>query len=235
MSTAWLPPPPHRGTLRYPPPGRIPLPPLQREWLRWFLYGYFGVVHRFRAHGQHHVPETGPVIIASNHPSYYDPFLVAMTLRRKVTYMTWDAFMALPVLGSLATWLGAFPVSIDWATRRSLQAAISILRSGDALGIFPEGSRSVSGQLDAIKPGAARMALRNQVPIVPVSIRGAARCFGVRHTVPTPGPLSVVYHPAIIPPPIPPGGSKALRPIERAMTEQLEARIRSGLDPRDRL
>src|SRR5262249_43282988 len=106
----------------------------------------FRILFAVEYHGLENVPETGPVILAGNHPSYLDPILVGLPVKRTIRFMAWDALFKVPVLGWLIRSLGAFPVDIRRGRGESAyRAALRVLESGDALGIFPEGQRSERG------------------------------------------------------------------------------------------
>ena len=222
--------------LRYPLTGTGPRLAWRLEWIRGLLYIYFGSLHRFRFSGLENVPESGPLIIASNHPSYFDPFLISAPLRRPLTFMAWDALWTVPMLGRLAGWLGAFPVSLKQAGRNSIETANRILSQGRALTIFPEGERSHTGELGKLRAGPVRLAIKHGAPIVPVSIQGAYRCWNRHRRLPRPGPISIVYHPPIRPPA---DAASLARPerrvIETQLTARLEQAIRSRMDPREKL
>src|SRR5262245_46939803 len=94
-------------------------------------------------HGVENVPEEGAVIIAGNHPSYLDPLLVGLPIRRKIRFMAWDALFKVPLLGQVIKAVGAFPVDIRKGQgEAAYRQALSVLESGEALGVFPEGQRS---------------------------------------------------------------------------------------------
>lgn len=198
-----------------------------REVCRWIIYLYFGTLHRVRWRGVERVPADGPVILAANHQSYYDPLFVAAPVPRVVHYMAWDRIFSVPVLGRLAVFLGAFPVDTERADRRSLRAAREVLGRGDVLGIFPEAGRGdAGGHLVKMKPGAARLSLATGAPVVPVSLWGAFRAWSRHRRWPMPGRIRVVYHPPVPPPPVDPaGGPQALREAQEAMMQSIVARI----------
>src|SRR5262245_36085081 len=97
-------------------------------------------------HGLENVPENGSVIIAGNHPSYLDPALVMMPLKRPVRFMAWDALFNIPLFGLLIRALGAFPVDIRRGKGEAVyHQAWRVLERVEVLGIFPEGGRSEWG------------------------------------------------------------------------------------------
>lgn len=124
--------------------------------------------------GLHHVPATGPAIIAPNHISVLDSFFVPLVLPRRITYVgkaeyldDWKTRWLFPAMGMI-------PIDRSGgdASRRALDAAAEVLEAGELFGIYPEGTRSRTGQLHKGHTGVARLALRTNSPIVPVGIIG---------------------------------------------------------------
>ncbi len=128
----------------------------------------------FTATGRDNVPATGPVVIVPNHKSFWDPFFVAIVLRRPVHFMGkaehFDGPMAKVFLR-----LGAFPVRRGASDAEALETARAILRRGDALALFPEGTRVREEGLGTPKRGAARLAIEAGAPLVPATITGTEK------------------------------------------------------------
>lgn len=129
--------------------------------------------------GLEHVPETGPVILASNHRSFADSVVIPVVVPRKVVFLAKsDYFTGTGVRGRLQrAWfegLGMLPVDRDdtKAAMASLDVALDVLARGEAFGIYPEGTRSRDGRLHRGRTGAAHLALTAGVPVVPVGLRG---------------------------------------------------------------
>ena len=149
-------------------------------------------------HGVENIPERGAVIIAGNHPSYLDPVLVMLPVKRKIRFMAWDALFKVPVLGQLIRAMGSFPVDIRKGKGESaFREAVKVLSSGDALGIFPEGQRSEEGPMGELRTGVARLAVETGAAIVPVTIGGAYRAWPKWKLLPKPAKIIVRYHPPI--------------------------------------
>jgi 1-acyl-sn-glycerol-3-phosphate acyltransferase len=129
--------------------------------------------------GLHHVPATGPVIVASNHLSFFDSVVIPVVVPRKVVFLAKsDYFTGTGVKGSLVrAWfegLGMLPVDRDdtKAAIASLDTALAVLEKGEAFGIYPEGTRSRDGRLYRGRTGVAHLALTSGCPVVPVGLRG---------------------------------------------------------------
>lgn len=177
---------------------RARVPPFAHDALRVFARWLFTFYHDIRVHGAHHVPREGAVIIAANHPTYLDPAFLMVGVERPVRFMAWEKPFRLPLLGSLLRAYGAIAVDMKKPGRASFEAAIKVLRSGEAFGIFPEGGRTKS--LDAMNPfksGVARLALISGAPIIPATIVGGRRVWRRGELVPKPGPITVYFHPPL--------------------------------------
>jgi len=134
-----------------------------------------------RAHvrGREHVPRAGAGIVVSNHIAAVDPGVLMAVLPRPIALMS-KAKNARGVLRLFIPLLGAFTVRRGAADRRALQVAEQVLQQGRLLCMFPEGTRSPNGALGMAHGGAALLARRSAVPIIPVAITGTPRIF-MRH------------------------------------------------------
>lgn len=162
--------------------------------VRWIPIIYFKIFHRIEFHGRENVPVTGPVIIAANHVSYYDPIIVGTGISRDIEFMAWNKLFSIPILGRVIRFFGAFPVESSKTDKSAYVSALRTLLKGKALIIFPEGERSVDGNVKGLKSGIARIALKTDAWIVPVTIVGAFETFSRHRLLPRPGKISVYYH-----------------------------------------
>jgi 1-acyl-sn-glycerol-3-phosphate acyltransferase len=129
----------------------------------------------FRVEGVDHVPDTGPVIVAGNHLHNADPVLVEIAIPRTLHYMAKKELFSVPVVKWIISWVGCFPVNRGTADRSAIRNAEARLKHGIAIGMFPEGTRSVSRSLKTALPGAAMIAQMTGCPILPVAITGSER------------------------------------------------------------
>ncbi|HSB72227.1 MAG TPA: lysophospholipid acyltransferase family protein [Candidatus Methylomirabilis sp.] len=131
---------------------------------RWIARHFFAL----QVEGAERVPGTGPVILAPNHVSYLDPVLVGVSIRRRVHFMAKKELFR----NRLAAWflrgLQAYPVARGRLDPSTLKHALSLLKNGEVLLIFPEGTRGDGRTLGPAKPGIAAVAARAGAPVVPV-------------------------------------------------------------------
>jgi 1-acyl-sn-glycerol-3-phosphate acyltransferase len=130
------------------------------------------VAFRFRSRGSDQIPQRGPVLLLSNHQSHLDPILVGMASERQLRFVARDSLFYWP-LGGLIRSLGAIPLAREGTGLAGLRVTLSVLRAGQALVLFPEGTRTVDGSLQPLKPGFSLVARRSEATIVPVGIAGA--------------------------------------------------------------
>jgi glycerol-3-phosphate dehydrogenase (NAD(P)+) len=142
-------------------------------WLaRAVLQPIFHVYFRLSRIGREHIPPDGPVILAANHRSFLDPFVIAICARRPMYFVAKrELFMNRPVSWLLAS-LGAFPIDRGNGDADAMATAKAILERGDAVLIFPEGTRIRPGALGVPKRGVGRLALETGAPVVPVAVIG---------------------------------------------------------------
>ena len=136
--------------------------------------GIARTLFRFRVVGAEKVPKTGPLIVAANHISNFDPPLLGVALPRPVAYMAKKELFAMPVLKQLIPRLHAYPVDREAGGTAALRASLRLLKEGRAVGIFPEGGRNVTGTNEE-KAGAAFLAAASGAPVVPAAIVGTRK------------------------------------------------------------
>lgn len=122
--------------------------------------------------GQEHVPKRGPFILASNHYSFLDPPLVGVACPRRVHFMARDTLFVHPLLGAFLRAVRVNALRRGEADAAAIRLSLQQLRQGDAIAIFPEGTRQLSGTLGAAKRGVGFLAEASGVPVVPTLIKG---------------------------------------------------------------
>jgi glycerol-3-phosphate dehydrogenase (NAD(P)+) len=133
---------------------------------------FFLIYFRMQRIGLEHIPKRGPVIIAANHRSFLDPFVIACMARRPMYYVAKQEIFYGRVISWLLTSLGAFPVKRGASDADTIITAKAILARGDIVLIFPEGTRTRPGALGTPRRGVGRLALETGVPVVPVAVIG---------------------------------------------------------------
>jgi 1-acyl-sn-glycerol-3-phosphate acyltransferase len=168
--------------------------------VRYFIYGVSKILWRIEFHGTENIPQNSSrgLLIAPNHQTYVDPFWITLPVKRKFRYMAWDAAFNWFAIGKIIRYLGAFPVRTIGRGGKldAMKKALKYLREGATLIIFPEGEREFAdGKFLPFKPGAVRIAMEAQVPIMPVTIRGGNRVWAQGMKYPRLGKIEIIYHP----------------------------------------
>ena len=131
------------------------------------------ILYRFEVIGLENVPESGGVIICPNHTSNVDPVVLAVSLKRQIYFMAKAELFKNSILGRFFRALGAFPVERGKGDTSAIDTAEEILKSGEQLGLFIEGTRSKTNEFLRPKTGCAMIAYKAGVPVLPVCITGA--------------------------------------------------------------
>src|SRR5215204_4262975 len=142
--------------------------------MRWVLKAAILVCFRLRRLGREHIPEGG-VILASNHRSFLDPFAIGCCLRRPIYFVAKQELFKNPLLGWVLNCLGAFPIKRGAADEESVATSLALLERGEAVVIFPEGTRIRTGSLAPPKRGVGRLALQSGSPVVPIAVTNSER------------------------------------------------------------
>ncbi|CAN7343778.1 lysophospholipid acyltransferase family protein [Rossellomorea sp. LjRoot5] len=134
-------------------------------------------LYRIDVKGLEHFPKDGGVLLCSNHIDNLDPPVVGISAPRPVAFMAKEELFNVPVLGKLLPDLRAFPVKRGMSDREALRKGLQVLKQGDVLGLFPEGTRSKTGQIGKGLAGAGFFALRSEAYVVPCAIIGPYKPF----------------------------------------------------------
>lgn len=177
-----------------------------------------------RVEGAENIPSSGPVLIAPIHRSNVDFAFLLFISPRKVFFMAKDTIFRVPLLGPLLTRLGAFPVNRDGADRESLRLAEQVLRRGQALVLFPEGTRKEGNAVEPLHDGAMFIAARTGAMVVPVGIAGSDDAMPVGKKLPHFSRIVVVVG-APISPPV--GEGRVTRSQIAAKTEELRTELQA--------
>jgi 1-acyl-sn-glycerol-3-phosphate acyltransferase len=141
------------------------------------------LVFDFKVYGRENFIETGAAIFASNHQSYLDPPCVGMACRHEIYYLARKTLLERPLIGPLLSQLNTVPVDRDRGDISSIKTIIRLLRDGNRVIIFPEGTRSADGKLQPARAGLGMIIAKTLAPVVPV------RVFGTFEALPRSGGL----------------------------------------------
>jgi glycerol-3-phosphate dehydrogenase (NAD(P)+) len=140
--------------------------------VRWVLKPAILFYFRLRRLGTEHVPKGG-VILASNHRSFLDPFLIGCCIGRPIYFVAKLEHFRKPLLGWFLNCMGAFPVERGASDEQSMATALALLDRDQAVVIFPEGTRIRTGSLARPRRGVGRLALQSGRPVVPIAVTGS--------------------------------------------------------------
>ena len=149
------------------------------------LFGYSSRVHVI---GMENTRRDGGLLLASNHISHFDPFIISSVVRRKIDWMAMAEFFPITIVGSFLRAVDAFPAERDRADRKTIRTAIERLRKGRIVGVFPEGGirDGAKSLLEGapLRAGASTLAQMAQAPILPCVILGSDRLYAKRSWLP---------------------------------------------------
>lgn len=142
---------------------------------RSLVSGTVGLLTGWEVRGREHVPRKGSVILASNHVSYGDPLMVGAATSRELHFLAKNELFQVPVIGPLIASVNGIPIRRGMADLTGMSRALEVLKRGDALLMFPEGTRFRDGELHAARPGIGMLAVHGDARIVPCYISGSDR------------------------------------------------------------
>ena len=149
-------------------------------------------VYRTRVEDVERVPALGPVILASNHASLFDPPLIGGCMPRAVCYLARDTLFRIPFLGWYIRRLNAVPVNREGGGGAGLKAILERLEAGSAILLFPEGTRTKDGRLGPARSGIGLVVIKSGAPVIPIRLHGTFEAWGRHRRFPGPGRFRVV-------------------------------------------
>lgn len=144
---------------------------------RAILRFFYRILFRVEAIGIENIPTEGAVILASNHISLLDPPAVGVLIKRQVRFMAKEELFKIPVLGMLIRSFGAYPVKRGGVSIDAIKSSINLLKTGEIMGVFPEGTRNKGDDSAGAKKGTAMIALRSKATVIPCAIVGNYKLF----------------------------------------------------------
>jgi 1-acyl-sn-glycerol-3-phosphate acyltransferase len=196
-----------------------------RGMLVVFVRGFW----RVTIEGEEHLPVQGAFVIAPVHRSNVDTAVVAIVSKRRLRFMGKDSVWKYRPVAWLATTLGGFPVHRGTVDREALRRCMAVIEGGEPLVIFPEGQRRQGPVVENLFDGAAYVATRTRVPIVPVGIGGSERAMPKGRRGLRPVKIHLVIGPPIDPAPVGPGERTSRRAVAE-LTAELQKELQRLFD-----
>ena len=197
--------------------------------VRAFVAGFTRLWTRTGIEGRQHIPATGAFVLAPIHRSNMDTPIASCLTRRRMRFMGKDSLWKGRALSWFWSSLGGFPVSRGTADREALQRCIAVLKAGEPLVLFPEGERKFGPTVQPLFDGAAYVALKAGVPIIPVGIGGSEAVMPKGARFIHPHKVHVIVGPAITAPRWE-GGGRVPRAAVRDVTAELHATLQKLFD-----
>ncbi|HVT27873.1 MAG TPA: lysophospholipid acyltransferase family protein [Lacipirellulaceae bacterium] len=199
----------------------------RKKLAAWFWYAMLWcpcyaisqVWFRYRFIGKGHVPVNGPVLLVSNHQSHLDPVLVGLACPRQLKYLARQGLFFWP----FSLWirsLGAVPIDRERGAIGGIRVTLDLLKRGNAVLVFPEGSRTPDGKLHEFLSGFCLLARRGGAAIVPVAIEGAFGALPRGSAFARPHPITLAFGPAVT-------KEQAASLTDDELTAMVERRIRA--------
>jgi 1-acyl-sn-glycerol-3-phosphate acyltransferase len=188
--------------------------------IAYHMVGLELLLHRIKVEGRENVPHGGCLIV-SNHVSYMDPTTVGWAVAREIYYLGRKTLFRPPILSWLLPLCNVKPIDRE-GDSSGLRKIIRMLRSGDGVLLFPEGTRSPDGTIQPAEPGAGLVALKSGVPVLPVRVFGTFECLSRQVKRLRFGPIRVVIGKPYLPP-LPERGQEkeAYGPVAQEMLDRI--------------
>lgn len=169
---------------------------LRRGWYeigRFLSVGLVRLLYRVKVYGKDNIPREGAALVLSSHQSFFDPMLCQGWLGRPFYFVPRETLFV-GLLGWLIDSFYTIPINQEQVTLKSMRAIIEVLKRGHIVCLYPEGSRTLTGKIDEIKPGFGLLARRSGAPMVPMVIDGIFERWPRTQKFPKPGgTVGVLY------------------------------------------
>ena len=185
------------------------------QLVSWFL---FMLIFSFRCFGRDRIPRRGGCIIACSHQSFLDPIIVGFSSSRAVNYLARSTLFVNRLFGALIRSYGAMELEREEADVKALKKCVARLRRGEIVLLFPEGTRTRTGEIGPLKPGVFLMSSRAGVPVVPAAVEGSLRSWPRGRLLPGPAPIRIAYGEPIYPE----KGGASYRLMARELREKMK-------------
>jgi len=141
--------------------------------IKFVSFAFFKLYLDFKIYGKGNIPRKGAFIVAANHASYLDPLLLVVTFRKNLYFIARQRLFAVPLIGWVLKQVKAIPVKRHGKDTGPIKNALSVLREGKILAVFPEGTRSKNRKFKTAKPGVGFIVSKAKVPVLPVYIESS--------------------------------------------------------------
>ncbi|HRU39590.1 MAG TPA: lysophospholipid acyltransferase family protein [Candidatus Goldiibacteriota bacterium] len=146
---------------------------ITQNFCKIFTLFVFKVFYRTKYINSHNIPKKGGFIMCPNHSSFFDPPLIgSVTFKRIFRFMARDTLFKKSFGGTMIKWMGAFPVKRGTVDRKSWDTLVKLVQNGEAVMLFPEGTRTENGEIQDGKPGAGMLIYKARARVVPVYAHG---------------------------------------------------------------
>ncbi|MDR3211135.1 MAG: 1-acyl-sn-glycerol-3-phosphate acyltransferase [Planctomycetota bacterium] len=198
---------------------------------RWCLRRLFYLTGGLKVIGAEGMPTQGPLIVACNHSSFWDPMILGAAFNRPLHFMARKTLFDIPLFGWLIRQTLAFPLDRGGDSRSAIRTFGGFLGQNEVVLIFPEGTRTHDGRLGTIKPGVGMMAVHNSSPVLPVYIWGSFQSWPRGQRLPQRHHLKVLVGHPIVPAAIPVDRKEEQRRITEAVMRSLTSLEAMALEP----
>ena len=190
------------------------------------------IYFRLTCNGREHVPQHGAYVMAAVHRSNLDIVVISITTLRRQRYMGKDTLWKKQPFNWILSALGGFPVTRGTVDRVALQRCLDVVKGGEPLVLYPEGTRLSGPTIGPLFDGVAYVATKCGVPIIPVGIAGTERAMGKGAKMIRPAKVHLEIGPPIMPP-VAVDGGRVSRDVMHQVTEQLHAELQRLFDLAD--
>ncbi|MFC1634449.1 lysophospholipid acyltransferase family protein [Planctomycetota bacterium] len=190
---------------------------------------------RVRSYGRDNIPKKGAFVLISNHQSYLDPILCGITSHRRLGFLARNTLFTHWFFGRLISSVGTMPVKMGEADLTAMRKVIAKLKKGEAICLFPEGTRSPDGRIERFKPGFGLLCRRGKAAIVPAVVDGAFECWPRHKKLFSRGPIWVCFGKPISAEQAKNMGDEKLADVLTDTLRQMQTKIRiqHGKEPYD--
>lgn len=163
-------------------------------YIGWTFFRFiYATYFRWRVFNPERVPLSGPVILAANHASFIDPPLVGSGVHRGINYLARESLFRFPGIGWLLRNWNAVPVDRDGGGAKGLKIILDRLLAGNAIILFPEGTRTKDGKLQPARSGIGLTVIKSNAVVIPVRVFGTYEAYGRHMKIPLPKSIAVKY------------------------------------------